>query len=151
MNPQKVIKQHLDGQHVMQLATVHNAMPWCASLYYILGDDGALYWASIPSRRHSIEILNNPCVAAAIVAKSEVDERVAGIQIEGTAKRISLADEIRPIAIKYAERFRRTPQWIEDFTSGKTEHCLYKLTPKKYVLFDENTFPNEAPHEFTSL
>jgi len=148
MSPQKIIKQYLQEQHVMQLATVRDGQPWCTSVYFILGDDGNLYWASIPSRRHSIEIGDDARVAAAIAVKSEIDKKVAGIQIEGTAKQIITKQDIHPIAIKYADRFNRTAQWVEDFSSGKTEHCLYVLCPTKYVLFDESNFPVDPVHEF---
>lgn len=150
MSPQKIIKQYLLEQHVMQLATVREGQPWCTSVYYIL-DNRKMYWASIPSRRHSLEIADDSRVAAAIVVKSAIDKRVAGIQIEGNAKQITSKQDIHPIALKYAARFNRTAQWVEDFSSGKTEHCLYVLSPNKYVLFDESNFPDDPRHEYTSI
>ena len=151
MNPKQIIWQYLNEQHVMQLATSREGKPWCASVYYISDDMGNLYWASIPSRRHSLEIIENDRVAAAISVISDIDQKVAGIQIEGIAHRVAAAEDIRPIATKYAKKFNRTEQWVEDFSKGKTEHCLYALRPDRYVLFDEFNFPTDPIHEFRSI
>lgn len=151
MSPKQIINKYLHEQHVMQLATARNNQPWCASVYYIYDDTGNLYWASIPSRRHSQEITDNERIAVAIAVKSDTDQKVAGIQIEGMAEIMDSPQEIRLIAKKYASRFHRTDQWVEDISSGKTEHCLYVLHPNKYILFDEYTFPADPIHEFSSV
>lgn len=151
LNPKEIIKQYLADQHVMQLATSRGNQPWCASVYYISDDQGNLYWASIPSRRHSLEISDNARVAAAIVVKTDVDQKVAGIQIEGSAHLVTSIEEIKPIATRYAKRFNRTEKWIESFSNNKTEHRLYKLIPVKYVLFDEYNFAHNEIHEFSSI
>ncbi len=127
----------------MQLATVAKDQPWICTVYFVADDEMNLYWASLPSRRHSREIKNNPKVAAAIKIKGVIGEKVIGTQVEGTAEEVSPELTDPTIVKSYAAKFSRDKQWVEDFVSGKTEHRLYKLTPSSMVLFDEEHFPDD--------
>lgn len=129
---------------MMQVASVAGDQPWCCTVYYVVDEDLNLYWASIPSRRHSQEIHEHSKVAAAIPVQHDIGKKVIGLQVEGTAKKIESGDlDINPIAKKYAQRFGRDEQWVEDFSNGKTEHRLYKLEPNAIVLFDEVNFAGD--------
>lgn len=132
---------------MMQLATVGGGKPWSCTVYYLADEQLNLYWASIPSRRHSREIADCPDVAIAIVIQGEQDQKVIGIQAEGTTEKIENPSDIRPIAKKYAAAFGRDKQWVDDFSRLKTEHRLYKFTPKTYVLFDDEHFPDDPRQE----
>lgn len=133
---------------MMQLATVADGQPWCCTVYFVIDDDDNLYWASLPSRRHSQEIAAHPQVAAAIPVKFIKGEPVAGLQIAGTAELLTPSPAIRGMVRRYAEKFNRDDAWVEDFTAGRTEHRLYKLTPSAIVLFDESNFPGAPRQEF---
>lgn len=146
-NVEDLIKSHIESRYVMQLATVKNGKPWSCSVYYLADDDLNLYWASIPSRRHSLEIADCPNVSVAISIEHEKGQKVIGIQGEGTAEIADNPNSIKPVAARYAEVFGRDKQWVEDFSSLKTEHRLYKFTPKSYVLFDEQNFPDNPRQE----
>lgn len=128
-------------QHMMQLATCVDGRPWCCTVYYVHDADRNLYWASLPTRRHSQEIAKNPSVAVAIPIQHAKAEKVVGIQIEGTAELLEPSEANRTIVEAYAARFGRDKQWIDDFTAGKNQHQLYKFTPKSFVLFDDVNFP----------
>lgn len=147
----EVIKDYLDRQHMMQLATVADGQPWCCTVYYVTDDKYNLYWASLPTRRHSQEIANHPQVAVAIPVKFVKGKPVAGLQITGTAEQLLPSPEIRTMAGRYAAKFNRDAAWVEDFAAGNTEHRLYKLTPRSYVIFDESNFPETPRQEFTKL
>lgn len=136
---------------MMQLATVANGQPWCCTVYFVTDDDYNLYWASLPTRRHSQEVKNHPQVAVAIPVKFIKGETVAGIQIEGTAEELTPSPEIRAITERYAAKFNRDAAWVEDCVSGQTAHRLYKLTPTSYVLFDESNFPDNPRREASRL
>lgn len=151
MNPTDVMKNYLDQQHMMQLATVAEGQPWCCTVYFVVDDDYNLYWASLPTRRHSREIASHPQVAAAVPVKFVKGEPVAGMQFAGTAEMLDPSAEIRDVTKRYAAKFNRDAAWIEDFVAGRTEHRLYKLTPATYVLFDESNFPETPRQEFTRL
>ena len=151
MGPKDVIKSYLEQQHMMQLATVSNGQPWCCTVYFVTDDNYNLYWASVPSRRHSQEINSHSQVAVAIPVKFVKGQPVAGLQIEGKAVELSPSSDIRDAAERYATKFNRDTDWIEDIVAGKTEHRLYKLTPASYVLFDESNFRENPRQAFTQL
>ncbi len=151
MNPTDVIKSYLKEQHMMQLATVSDGQPWCCTVYFVTDENYNLYWASVPSRRHSKEVNNHQQVAVAIPVKFVKGQPVAGLQIEGSAKELAPSPEIRAVAKSYATKFNRDATWVEDIVAGKTEHRLYKLTPTSYVLFDESNFRENPRQVFTKL
>lgn len=148
MNVEDLIRVHLKEQHAMQLATVKDGQPWCCTVYFVADDSLNLYWASKPERRHSQDIAKHGKVAAAIAVKDIKGEKVIGIQVEGNAEIITSSDEILPIATSYANKFGRSELWIRDFTNLKTDHQLYKLTPRLFVLFDEVNFPHDTRLEW---
>ena len=146
MDLKALAERYLDENHVMQVATVVGGQPWICTVYYVYDKGFNFYWASLPTRRHSVEIAKNPQVAAAIKVKGVIGEKVIGFQIEGQASIIDPSLTDRSIVEKYAARFGRDEQWVEDFVNGNTEHRLYKLTPAAITLFDEEDFP-ETPQQ----
>jgi uncharacterized protein YhbP (UPF0306 family) len=151
MEPQDLIKQYLRDRYMMQLATVSADQPWVCTVYFVIDEGFNLYWASLPSRRHSQEIAVQPKVAAAVPAVFAKGQPIAGLQIEGDAQVLTEKSAILPIAKKYAEKFERNNQWAGDIADSKTEHRIYKLTPTMYVLFDEVNFAENPRHEFKAL
>jgi uncharacterized protein YhbP (UPF0306 family) len=141
MDAIELANKYLGERYTLQLATVSEAGPWICTVYFVADDERNLYWASLPSRRHSRDIKVKPSVAAAVVVQNVIGQPVIGIQVEGTAEEMKPRDYNREIVQKYAQKFRRDEQWIEDFMAGKTEHRLYKLTPASMYLFDEVNFP----------
>jgi uncharacterized protein YhbP (UPF0306 family) len=139
-----LLKEYLPQQHMMQLATVADGQPWCCTVYYVHDADYNLYWASLPTRRHSQEIAAHPKVAAAIAIKHVKGEKVVGIQVAGTAEMLEPSPTIEPLALAYAEKFGRDETWVADFVAGQTEHRLYKLTSAEIVIFDEVNFPHNT-------
>lgn len=149
MKHAELIDTYLGDQHMMQLATVKEEQPWCCTVYYV--HDNAevpnIYWASLPTRRHSQEIVNHSRVAAAIAIRFTKGKKVTGIQIAGTAEELEPSPDNQPAVELYAAKFNRDAQWVDDITTGQTEHHFYRLTPKSIVLFDEATFPNNPRQE----
>ncbi len=129
---------------MMQVATLSNGQPWVCTVYFVADEELNLYWASLPSRRHSQEIAVHSEVAAAVPVKHVKGEEVIGIQVEGKAVMIDSPTKFKPIVQKYAKKFDRDEQWTENFINLKTEHRLYKLTPGMFVLFDEQNFPHNT-------
>lgn len=145
MDPRELLKQYLQERHMMQVATVADDQPWCCTVYFVADDDQNLYWASLPTRRHSQEIKQHSKVAIAIPVKFVKGEPVAGIQMSGTAEELLPSEDIRPVAKQYAAKFARDEVWIEHFVAGGTQHRLYKFTPNTIALFDEVNFPDNSP------
>jgi uncharacterized protein YhbP (UPF0306 family) len=141
MEANELLKTYLEQEHKLQLATAVDGQPWSCTVYFVADEDWNLYWASLPTRRHSREIKQNPKVAAAIAIKGVIGEKVIGIQIEGTAQELRPGMYDREVVERYAARFGRDESWVSDFINGKTEHQLYKLTSRGIDLFDEENFP----------
>ncbi len=148
---EKIIRKYLKIAHMMQIATIKDGQPWCCTVYFVSDENLNLYWISIPERRHSQEILENEKVAAAIPIKHIPGENVIGIQVEGDAKLVQDLKEIKRIAPIYADRYGRSKKWCDDFIAGKTKHKLYRVTPRLFVLFDEETFPTDPRKEWKPL
>lgn len=148
MDMRELIAKYLSGKYTMQLATAASNRPWCCTVYYVIDEQLNLYWASLPSRRHSLEIAKNPKVSAAIVVKNVIGELVIGVQAEGVAEVVENPSQIKPITKKYAQKFGFDEQWASDFSSLKTKHRLYKLSPSSFVLFDEENFADDPRKEF---
>lgn len=151
MEIEKLIRKYLGQQHMMQVATMNGDQPWCCTVYYVFDKNLRLYWASLPGRRHSQEIHKHPKVAAAIPIRHTNGEIVVGIQVEGNAQLVSSPADIGPIALLYAKKFNRSEQWAKDFTAGTTQHKLYCLTPRLFVLFDEHSFTGGDPRREWNL
>ena len=132
----------------MQLATSSGDQPWICTVWFVVDDNLNLYWTSWTSRRHSQEIVSNQKVAAAIVVQDAQNTKGIGIQVEGDATQLESYEIIKPIAEKYAAKFGFSSDWVEKFSSQQTKHKLYKLSPRRFVLFDEEHFPPNIGQEF---
>lgn len=142
-----LIRKYIRTGHMMQLASLSGKQPWICTLYYVADDELNLYWASLPTRRHSQEITAHSSVAVAIPVQFQQGKKVIGLQIEAKATQLTGAD-IAPAAQLYAERFGRDATWVDDIARGKTEHRMYRCTPELIVLFDEQHFPHNTRIEW---
>lgn len=138
MNVENLIKQHLSDKKMMQIASVSGDQPWICTVYFVTDNKQNLYWLSLPSRRHSIEIKNTNKIAVAVPV--EFDQPVIGIQSEGTATEVSDSEVIKNIMKLYVDKYGQGKDFYDNFLAGKNQHVLYKFTPKSYLLFDEKNF-----------
>jgi uncharacterized protein YhbP (UPF0306 family) len=143
-----LISEYLKKAKLMQIATVKNDKPWVASVWYVVDNELNLYFMSKDSRRHSLEIKNNPNVAGAIVIPHKtLGDKTRGLQFEGTCKEVK-----GTAALKTFTLFIKTYPMITKFVSStkellKSPHRFYKVTPNQIVLFDELNFPDNPRQE----
>lgn len=135
----ELIRGYLQDARMMQIATVEGSQPWICTVYFAPDDALNLYWLSLPSRRHSQDIASGSKVAVAIPVK--FDKPVIGIQAEGAAHEVTEPGDIANVMQKYVGRYNSGQEFYDNFVAGKNKHKLYKFTPRKFVLFDEVTFP----------
>lgn len=148
MEIKNLVKKYLSRGRMMQVATVSSNQPWCCTVYFVPDQDFNVYWISKPQTRHSLEIKQYSTVAAAIPVKYVPGKPVVGLQIEGDAEEMNDQTAItKPITL-YAKRYQTGAKWLEDFLAGKSKHKLYKITPRCFVLFDEETYPNDPRQEW---
>jgi uncharacterized protein YhbP (UPF0306 family) len=87
----------------MTLATVGDAGPWAAAVFYV-HQGGALYFLSAPGSRHCRNIAQSPRVSATIQEDYADWREIKGVQLEGIAARLS-GDEERRARDLYAAKF----------------------------------------------
>lgn len=128
----------------MQLATVKDGQPWVCTVYFVL-HGGNFYWLSYPERRHSRELGENPRAAIAIPLKTDL--QVIGLQAEGSAAMVDDLAEIEAVLERYVAKYHSGEQFVQRYKEGRNRHALYRFTPRRIVLFDEQNYPEEPQRE----
>jgi uncharacterized protein YhbP (UPF0306 family) len=135
LNVEKTIRDYLPGVIHMSLATCVNNQPWICEVHYVFDDDLNLYFRSILSRRHSIEIAANKNVSGNIVEQHVAGQKPRGVYFEGEAELLENVDENHPAFKLYCERFNTDSKILDD-AKNPDGHKFYKITVKKYYVFD---------------
>ncbi len=120
----------------MSIATSSDNRPWVSEVHYSYDRDLNLYFISLPSRRHSIEISKNNFVAGNIVKQHGKDDTVRGVYFEGAATMLTEVTESDVSFLSYKDRFGIDNNILaeQNDTNG---HRWYKVQVNKFYLFDE--------------
>ena len=146
MKAKDYIKKYLKEPKLMQLATTKDDKPWICSVYFVVDEDSNIYWLSETHRRHSKEIEENSNVAVSMAIKTDLP--VIGLQAEGKAMRVSNLNTIRKVMTRYVKKYGLGKDFYKRAVKGINKHKVYKMTVKKYSLFDEVDFPKSSPQEW---
>lgn len=138
----KVVKSHLCKGRLVQLATLNGDQPWVCSVYFVSDDELNVYWLSLPTRRHSIEIEKNNKVATTMAIK--IDQPIIGLGAEGVVDIVTDEQIVEKVMPKYIEKYDNGKDFFERFKAGANEHVMYRFKPTKFVLVDEVNFPGEG-------
>ena len=146
----RLISNYLKEAKLMQIATAKDNKPWVATVWYAYDEDLNIYFISRRSRRHSLELKENPNVAGAIAKSHEtLGVKTRGIQFEGKASEVPLPELPRAFRL-FTKRFPKTKAFIKsvkDIIKNITQHRFYKIKPSRIVLFDEVNFPDNPRQE----
>ncbi len=137
-NLKKAINLYLKSAKMMQLATSSpDGHPWICNVWFAADKDMNIYWISSTNRRHSIEIANNPHVAASICLVNQPSESDNGaLQIEGTAEKLTSPLEIAKALKLYASRGIFSVKQVKEFMADlEYPHRFYRVKPKTICLF----------------
>ncbi len=135
---QQRIAVFLKEWHVMSLATADADGPHAANLFYAW-DGLALVWVSAPDARHSRAIDTNPRVAATIAPDYSDFPLIRGVQIEGTARRITDDEERRSHLALLVARYpflARQEGLPAKVREAYAAAAVYRLEPSVIVLID---------------
>lgn len=144
-----LIKDYLEKQKLMQLATVSDGKPWACSVWQASDDDLNIYFFSAITRRHSIEIEDNSNIAGALALPHTPEDKPRGLQFEGTVTQLTDESDISSARKLYQGRIFDGPT-IDGFMSHPDRpHVFYKITPKLFVLFDTVNFPDDPRKEYS--
>jgi len=131
----KAIETLVRSQSTLALSTVDaQGLPHAAPLFYLMGPGLELYWLSSSSSVHSRNLAADPRVAAAIYAPTERWNEICGVQIRGTASKITGRSLRRNILQEYRERFHLGNM----FRLAIARSSLYVLRPQ-WIRYLDNT------------
>ncbi|MDN5274216.1 MAG: hypothetical protein JWP06_117 [Candidatus Saccharibacteria bacterium] len=130
----EVSVDEINARLTMQLATSHDGLPWNCTVYFVLYE-GSFYWLSFPGRRHSQELAANPNAAIAIVIQPT--QPVVGVQAEGVVAIVQDIIEAEAVLDIYVGKYNQGGQFISLLRTGNNKHNLYRLSPKRVMVFDE--------------
>jgi uncharacterized protein YhbP (UPF0306 family) len=143
------ILEFLSHHTLMTLAT-YGTHPWIASVFYSFDRNLNIFFISTPSTLHGKHMRANNNVAVSIADSYQRPLDVKrGLQIYGTVKQISGANKIRH-AIRLWKDFlnvQRPDISLKNMKKGLYSGRMYKLTPKKIKLFDQDKFNVPDGHE----
>lgn len=133
----KLSKTVLERGYLMSLGIVDDAGPWVADVIYIFDDDLNLYWMSTTRRRHSMAIDGgHNRVAAAIAVTQGPEMPDEGLQISGTAQRVS-----EPLLELLKSWMKKKKEPVTTAIGAVlTGHVWYKLVPDRIELIYEEKF-----------
>lgn len=141
----QIIQKYLKDAVMMQLATVSENKPWVCNVWFVADKDMNIYWFSATTRRHSMEVLDNPNVAAAIcLPQKPSDSTARGLQVEGRAELLTKPNDIAVAMKYYVGRVFTLKQTKQFMALLDRPHRFYKLTPDNFVLFDTENFPSNS-------
>lgn len=132
------IAEFLAAQHVVTLATGEGGAVHAASLMYAL-DGFSLFWMSDPESRHSQELARNPRVAATIAPDYTDFAAIRGLQIAGTAVRLTSAGDILHGTALMLGRYgflRALAAGPESLRNAFSRGGFYRLQPETITLID---------------
>lgn len=134
------IESFLASQHVMSLATWGPDGPHATNLFFAC-DGLKLIWVSDPDSRHSLQIEADPRVAATVAPDCSDFSAIRGVQLNGTAKRVTAADE----RVRHLGRLEARYAFLRQLADGPTKlreayarTAVYKLQPAAIILIDNS-------------
>jgi uncharacterized protein YhbP (UPF0306 family) len=130
---EKAIRSYLPGIVHLSLATSRDNKPWVCEVHFAYDDNLNLYFRSLPSRRHSQDIADNPQVAGNIVTQHDVGQKPAGVYFEGTTERLEGEEQAKAFGCLKARL---------DLGDDKLEEAkrqdgaqFYKISVENYYVF----------------
>ncbi len=126
-------KEIIETNQYMTLATNGWASPVC----YAFDKNYNLYWVSMPDSRHSQNIAQNPHVSVAIFDSHQNWGEGVGLQIEGTAYKLSLSDYLLGLKIYFGRKwpYGKSQTQFKKQLDNETSY-FYKFSPAKFWLND---------------
>jgi uncharacterized protein YhbP (UPF0306 family) len=133
------------AKHKLMVVSTNGDFPWIASVYYTFDKDLNFYFLSSPKTLHAKQILKNQKVAAAIVdTDQDINAQKRGLQLFGIAQQISGLAKV-----KHALDLWKLNLGVIDskLTYKVVKGSMFKITPKRIKLFDQELFKVEDGNE----
>lgn len=140
------VKDFLGKHKLMSIAT-YGDYPWIATVYYTFDEDLNIYFLSAPRTLHVRQILKNSKVAVSVAdSNQDINKPKRGLQVSGIAKQISGTEKV-----KYALRLWKANLGVvgPELTYKAVIGSMFKITPKRIKLFDQELFKTKDGEEPT--
>jgi uncharacterized protein YhbP (UPF0306 family) len=134
MNIEKIVREYIDKTYHMSLATAADNKPWVCEVHFVYDDSLNLYYRSLSTRRHSLEIAANASVAGNIVKQHELKEYPHAIYFEGSATQITDEAEIDAVFPLFQKRLDSDPSIVDD-AKKEDGHKFYKISVDTWYAF----------------
>ncbi|MBI4099729.1 pyridoxamine 5'-phosphate oxidase family protein [Candidatus Microgenomates bacterium] len=117
---------------------------WVSPVCYVFDAKFNLYWASPPNARHSQNIAKNPAISVAIFDSRQDVGTGVGLQIEGMAKKVTLAEFPEVLKTYFGHKWpygNLAKTFLDHFKQllQNKAYSFYKFTPQKVWLNDPNS------------
>ncbi len=155
-DPRRKVLDYLRHHHVLTLATVGPDGPAAASLFYACDDALNLYFLSHPASQHCRNLAANPQVAVTVHGNDSHWRQIQGVQLWGTARRVTDPGELAHALRVYGARF----PFVEALMAGRESNApeaellpglraarLYRVTPHR-IRWIDNTVGFAHKEEF---
>lgn len=130
------VQAYLAAHHVMTLATAGGDGPWAAAVFYV-HEGWTLYFLSAPTSRHCRDVAQNPRVAATIQEDYSEWREIKGIQLEGTATKLT-DDEQEPVRSLYAAKFPLLRNPPDAIAQAMSRIGWYRVAPARAWFVDNS-------------
>lgn len=154
MRVKQLINNYLKESYLLQIATSGHNIPWICTVCFGFDTSFNLYWFSRHDTRHSQEILQNNCVAGAVVLPYVKGNKSRGLQFAGIAVELHDVLEIEKglgaMRKRYDMSKKREIELKNEMVSGDANYGLYRFIPEEIILYDTKNFP-DAPRQVYSM
>jgi uncharacterized protein YhbP (UPF0306 family) len=134
MDVEQIVRENINRTIHLSLGTCVENTPWVCEVHFAYDDNLNLYFRSKPSRRHSLEISQNPKVSGNIVKQHAINEEVVGLYFEGKAEMLAGVDEKNPAFVALNKRFGTEKDALEE-SLREDGHKFYKISVENWYAF----------------
>ncbi len=146
MNNSNIVRQIIDANKFLTLATTDGNSPWASTLFFAVDDRLDLFYTSYNDSVHVKNITRNPEVALVIFDSHAIPGKTTqGVQIKGRCMRVAGEELEKAIETVYLKRFPDPVERLkhdltaEFFSKPDNERVahIYKITPEKFYILDK--------------
>lgn len=130
----KIVDSYLKDAILLSLASTRGDKPWICELIFAYDKDLNLYFRSLPIRRHSGEIADNPNVAGSIIRPFRFGEFPHGVYFEGTAELLPPGKEQKKAFKTMQDRLHMEDAIFEE-AQNPEGHQFYKISVNQWRVF----------------
>jgi uncharacterized protein YhbP (UPF0306 family) len=132
---EKIIRENIADIFHMSFSTSDNNKPWTVELHFAYDEQLNIYFVSLPSTRHCLEINKNSYVSGTIVRQYDLSAiEPVGVYYEGQARKLE-TDSDKKIAFDLLHSRNGLPNSIYEESSDPNGHQFYKVSVDNWYAY----------------